>query len=66
MEKLLAYAKSHPGKLTYGTAGYGSSQHLLGEYFKQHGWPLRMSRSNGSRNGTIFQAIIKAGDIKLE
>ena len=47
MEKLLAYAKSNPGKLTYGTAGYGSSQHLLGEYLKQQGYEMLHVPFNG-------------------
>jgi tripartite-type tricarboxylate transporter receptor subunit TctC len=47
MEKLLAYAKSNPGKLTYGTAGYGSSQHFIGEYFKQQGYDMVHVPFNG-------------------
>jgi tripartite-type tricarboxylate transporter receptor subunit TctC len=47
MEKLLAYAKSNPGKLTYGTAGYGSSQHLIGEYLKQQGYEMLHVPFNG-------------------
>jgi tripartite-type tricarboxylate transporter receptor subunit TctC len=47
IEKLLAYVKSNPGKLTYGTAGYGSSQHLLGEYFKQQGYEMVHVPFNG-------------------
>lgn len=33
--ELVAHAKKNPGKLTYGTSGYGSSPHLSGELFKQ-------------------------------
>jgi tripartite-type tricarboxylate transporter receptor subunit TctC len=47
MEELLAYVKSNPGKLTYGTAGYGSSQHLVGEYFKQQGYAMVHVPFNG-------------------
>lgn len=32
--ELVAYARSQPGKLTFGSAGVGTSQHLAGELFK--------------------------------
>jgi tripartite-type tricarboxylate transporter receptor subunit TctC len=34
VKDLVALAKSKPGKLTYASAGNGSSQHLAGEHFK--------------------------------
>ena len=33
--ELIAYAKAHPGKLSYGSAGVGSTLHLAGELFKR-------------------------------
>jgi len=35
IKTLVAAAKSSPGKLTYATAGVGSSSHIAGELFKQ-------------------------------
>jgi tripartite-type tricarboxylate transporter receptor subunit TctC len=32
---LIAHAKANPGKLSFGSAGAGTSQHLAGELFKQ-------------------------------
>lgn len=34
LKELLAHIKANPGKLTYGSAGNGSSHHLAGELFK--------------------------------
>jgi tripartite-type tricarboxylate transporter receptor subunit TctC len=34
IQDLVAYAKQHPGELTFGSAGNGTSQHLSGELFK--------------------------------
>jgi tripartite-type tricarboxylate transporter receptor subunit TctC len=33
--EFIAYAKAHPGQLTYGSIGNGSSQHLAGAQFEQ-------------------------------
>jgi tripartite-type tricarboxylate transporter receptor subunit TctC len=33
--ELVAYAKQAPGKLNYGSSGYGTAAHLAGELFKQ-------------------------------
>ena len=34
VQELVALAKAQPGKLTFGSAGVGTSQHLAGELFK--------------------------------
>jgi tripartite-type tricarboxylate transporter receptor subunit TctC len=34
VKELVDYARAHPGKLTFGSAGVGTTQHLAGELFK--------------------------------
>ena len=33
LSELLAYAREHPGKVNYGSAGVGTVSHVAGEYF---------------------------------
>jgi tripartite-type tricarboxylate transporter receptor subunit TctC len=48
---LLAYAKAHPGKLSYGTSGIGNPQHLAGELLEQlSGMPLTHVPYRGAAN----------------
>jgi tripartite-type tricarboxylate transporter receptor subunit TctC len=35
MQELVRYAKANPGKISFGSAGVGTSQHMAGELFKQ-------------------------------
>lgn len=34
IQELVAYARAHPGKVHFGSPGYGSTPHLIGELFK--------------------------------
>lgn len=36
LKEFVAYAKAHPGKLSYGSAGNGTTPHIAGELFKQN------------------------------
>jgi tripartite-type tricarboxylate transporter receptor subunit TctC len=42
LRDLIAYAKANPGKLSYGTPGVGTGNHLVGELFKQQAGGLDM------------------------
>jgi tripartite-type tricarboxylate transporter receptor subunit TctC len=42
LRELIAYVKGHPGKLSYGTPGIGTGNHLVGESFKQQAGGLDM------------------------
>jgi tripartite-type tricarboxylate transporter receptor subunit TctC len=37
LQELAAFAQANPGKLSYGTPGAGTGNHLVGEIFKQRG-----------------------------
>ena len=34
----ISYAKANRGKISYGSAGHGTSPHLCGELFQAHDW----------------------------
>jgi tripartite-type tricarboxylate transporter receptor subunit TctC len=78
---LLAYIKQNPGKLTYGSTGHGSFQHLMGEYLRQEGYemlhvpytglaPVMMNLAGGQIDVAITNlatslSLAKEGKIKL-
>ncbi len=60
---LIAYAKANPGKLTFGSAGIGSTLHLAGEMFKREaGVDMLHVPYRGA--GPAIKDVI-AGEIKL-
>lgn len=63
VRELVAFAKAHPGKLTYGSAGPGTAQHLAMELFKQ------MSRTDilhvPYKGGAPAMADLMGGQIAL-
>jgi tripartite-type tricarboxylate transporter receptor subunit TctC len=36
LQELIAFVRTNPGRLSYGTPGVGTGNHLVGEMFKQH------------------------------
>ncbi len=67
--ELIAYAKAHPGKLSYGTPGIGTPQHVAGELFchlagiKMEHIPYRGANFNDTLGGMVPVAIQNAGAI---
>jgi tripartite-type tricarboxylate transporter receptor subunit TctC len=67
--ELIAYAKANPGKLSYGTPGIGTPQHVAGELFcklagiKMEHIPYRGANFNDTLGGSVPVAIQNAGAI---
>ena len=60
----IAYAKANPGKLTYGSAGIGSPQHLASEHMKASlGIDLVHVPYRGTAPATL---ALRAGEISLQ
>lgn len=63
LKEFIAYAKTRPGKLTFGTAGVGTAAHLTGEYFqKQSGTQLLHVPYKGS---SLAVADLLGGHVDL-
>lgn len=74
LAELLAYAKQNPGKLNFGSAGTGSSTHMVGELFQQatgvklthipyKGSAAAMNDLIGGQIDMMFELITTAGPI---
>lgn len=69
LAELIAYAKANPGKLSYGSPGVGTPQHVAGELFchlagiKMEHIPYRGANFNDTLGGQVPIAIQNAGAI---
>lgn len=74
LKQLVDYARKNPKKLTFGSAGYGSSTHMVGELFQQaagiqlthipyKGSAASMSDLLGGQIDMMFELITTAGPI---
>jgi len=67
--ELIVYAKANPGKLSYGTPGVGTPQHVAGELFcklagiRMEHIPYRGANFNDTLGGVVPVAIQNAGAI---
>ncbi|MDP2334779.1 MAG: tripartite tricarboxylate transporter substrate-binding protein, partial [Reyranella sp.] len=67
MADLIAYAKANPGKLSYGTPGVGTPQHIAGELFsvlagiKMEHIPYRGANLTDVMSGVVGVGIQNAG-----
>lgn len=74
LQELLTYAKANPDKLNYGSAGNGSSTHMVGELFQQaagvklmhvpyRGSSAAMNDLMGGQIDMMFELLTTAGPI---
>lgn len=74
LAELLAFAKANPGKLNFGSAGTGSSTHMVGELFQQatgvklthvpyRGSSAAMNDLLGGQIDMMFELLTTAGPI---
>ena len=74
LDQFVAYAKTNPDKLTYGSAGVGASTHLIGELFQQatgvklrhvpyRGSSMAMNDLVGGQIDAMFEQVTTAAPI---
>ena len=64
LRELIAYAKANPGKLSYGTPGIATGNHLVGESFKQQAGGLDIGHAP-SRGITQATTDLVSGQLSL-
>lgn len=64
LQELIALAKREPGKLSYGSPGTGTPQHLAGELFKQQAGNLQITHIPYRGGGQMIVDLV-AGQIPL-
>ena len=60
---LVAYVKQHPGSISYGSAGFGTGQHIVGEWMKKEA-RMNMIHVPYRGSGPIIKDLI-SGDIQV-
>jgi tripartite-type tricarboxylate transporter receptor subunit TctC len=74
LDQFIAYAKTNPDKLTYGSAGVGASTHLIGELFQQatgvklrhvpyRGSSMAMNDLMGGQIDAMFEQVTTAAPV---
>jgi tripartite-type tricarboxylate transporter receptor subunit TctC len=60
--ELIAYAKAHPGKLSYGTPGIGTPQHVAGELFSHlAGIKMEQIPYRGANLADVMSGVVPVG-----
>jgi tripartite-type tricarboxylate transporter receptor subunit TctC len=69
IRELIAYAKAHPGELSYASPGAGTAQHLGGELFKVMAGDLKIAhipyKGGGQAIGDVVGGQVKYGVLGL-
>lgn len=62
VQELIAYAKANPGKLSYGTPGVGTPQHIAGELFARlAGIKMEHIPYRGANLADVMSGVVQVG-----
>jgi tripartite-type tricarboxylate transporter receptor subunit TctC len=64
LQEFIAYAKANPGKLTYGSSGFGGPPHLAGELFQQM-TGTRLNHAAYKGHVAAGHALVEGKDVQL-